>query len=359
MKIVKEHIINESFIKSEKNLSNEKKLSTLGVGKIQLIRNWLDEYGVNDYTINDDMTIDLVGSSFKNHDLQLHSKLLHEFPDYIQFGTVKGWVDLRDNKLTSLRGCPHTVGSFFDCAYNKLTSLKYGPSKVGGDYECFNNLNLISLEGAPDTIYPTYTFNCSGTKLSMDTIIEYKKKNKIYGKIASNYVGVDYEKINNPSLYETFIQGKENKLSSLGIGKVSKIELFMEKLSEVIWSKFTWTMNSDFSIDINVVNDNSFNLPDDFGDLPDFIQFNTINGSFDCSACKLTTLKGMPLKVTGDFKCHNNNLTSLKYAPIIIGGLFTCYNNHLLSLENVINYLQSAEIKENIVTDFKKLNVRK
>ena len=47
-------------------------------------------------------------------------------------------------KLTTLRGCPSSVGGDFYCSNNKLTSLVGAPSSVGGDFGCFNN-NLTSL----------------------------------------------------------------------------------------------------------------------------------------------------------------------------------------------------------------------
>ena len=52
----------------------------------EMIEEWLKEYKIKNYTINDDFTIDVDGSI----DL-FFSKDLSEFPDYIQFGVVKGF----------------------------------------------------------------------------------------------------------------------------------------------------------------------------------------------------------------------------------------------------------------------------
>ena len=99
-----------------------------------LIEEWLKEYKIKNYTINDDFTIDVDGSI----DL-FFSKDLSEFPDYIQFGVVKGFFKCIHSQLTSLRGCPRKIEKFFDCRYNKLTSLEGAPEEVVGDFVCSYN----------------------------------------------------------------------------------------------------------------------------------------------------------------------------------------------------------------------------
>jgi len=56
-------------------------------------------------------------------------------------------------------------------------------------------------------------------------------------------------------------------------------------------------------------------------------------GSFRCTDNELTTLEGAPQSVDGDFKCVNNNLQSLKGAPKIVNGWFDCSINELTTLE--------------------------
>ena len=145
----------------------------------RLIRGWLDEYGVENYTINDDFTIDVNGY------VNLVGKDLTEFPEYIQFGVVRGDFNCSGNSLVSLRGCPREVrlGSFlcndnqltslegvpkkvdkiFDCSNNELTSLKGVPENVGGSFYCTLN-KLTSLEGAPKKVGGH--FGCSHNKLT-------------------------------------------------------------------------------------------------------------------------------------------------------------------------------------------------
>ena len=122
-----------------------------------LIEKWLKEYDIENYTINDDFTIDVDG------DVNLVRKNLIEFPDYIQFNIVKGDFDCSTNKLTSLRGGPKKVSGSFICIHNQLTSLEGAPRKVGGDFNCRWN-KLTSLEGSPKEV--GWTFNCRYNRLT-------------------------------------------------------------------------------------------------------------------------------------------------------------------------------------------------
>ena len=84
-----------------------------------------------------------------------------------------------------------------------------------------------------------------------------------------------------------------------------------------------YTINSDGSIDVvgdvNLWGKSLTELP---------LTFNRIEGYFDCSNNKLTTLKGCPRWVDSDFNCDDNRLTSLEFSPDYVGGYFSCeYNN--------------------------------
>jgi hypothetical protein len=58
-----------------------------------------------------------------------------------------------------------------------------------------------------------------------------------------------------------------------------------------------------------------------------------VDGYFDCSDNKLTSLEGCPIKIRGTFSCSANQLTSLEGCPKEIGGYFECSYNKLISLE--------------------------
>ena len=134
--------------------------SSMGVGKIAKIaqiKSWLDEMEVEDYTINDDFTIDVNGSVY------LYHKNLNKLPSFIKFGKVRGGFDCSYNQLTSLEGSPASVGEYFSCYHNRLSSLEGAPKSVGAWFSCHHN-RLSSLEGAPKSVGAW--FSCSYNQLT-------------------------------------------------------------------------------------------------------------------------------------------------------------------------------------------------
>lgn len=81
----------------------------------------------------------------------------------LRFGRVTGTFRVPHNRLTSLAGCPHTVGKNFECEGNEITSLEGGPQQVGDYYDCSAN-RLKSLQGAP--VKAGGHFDCSRNELS-------------------------------------------------------------------------------------------------------------------------------------------------------------------------------------------------
>jgi hypothetical protein len=111
-----------------------------------------------------------------------------------------------------------------------------------------------------------------------------------------------------------------------------------------------YTINNDNSVDV----DDDVNLWDKkLESIP--LNFNIVNGYFDCGSNQLTSLKGCPVRVGDWFYCNYNRLTSLQHSPQymengyfscgrnkieslqyctkLIRGDFYCYNNELTSLE--------------------------
>ena len=89
------------------------------------------KYNINNYTVNDDGSIDVNGDVF------LYNKGLTELP--LVFNKVTGYFNCGGNKLTTLKGCPRWVGSSFTCYNNRLTSLEFSPDYVGGWFDCYDN----------------------------------------------------------------------------------------------------------------------------------------------------------------------------------------------------------------------------
>lgn len=107
---------------------------------------------VFNYTITEDGLLDVHGN------VDLSRNKLTKLP--LRFGEVTGYFKCVYNRLTSLEGCPHTVGSDFDCSDNNLVSLEYGPKKFGGEYyDCKNN-ELVSFEGFPELFRKGLVFDC-------------------------------------------------------------------------------------------------------------------------------------------------------------------------------------------------------
>jgi len=113
-----------------------------------------NRYGIGNYTINDDLSIDVDG------DVNLAYKNLEHLP--LRFNYVSGGFFCRENILVSLEGSPLTVGGNFGCGYNELKTLEGSPQTVNGDFNCYNN-ELETLEGGPQTV--NGYFSCYRNKL--------------------------------------------------------------------------------------------------------------------------------------------------------------------------------------------------
>ena len=104
----------------------------------QEIEQWLKKYKIENYTIHDNLVVDVDG------DVNLYGKKLKELP--FQFGKVTGSFSCSENQLTSLQYCPTTVGGDFYCYHNQLTSLQYCPTTFGGDFYCSDNPFIVTEE---------------------------------------------------------------------------------------------------------------------------------------------------------------------------------------------------------------------
>ena len=88
------------------------------------------KFGIKNYTINSDGSIDVDGN------VDLIDKGLTKLP--LKFRNVTGYFNCRINQLTSLEGGPQSTG-YFNCRNNQLTSLEYAPLSVGGGFDCDDN----------------------------------------------------------------------------------------------------------------------------------------------------------------------------------------------------------------------------
>jgi hypothetical protein len=116
---------------------------------------FLKKNNIRNYTINDDLTVDVDGS------VELSRKRLEMIP--VKFGKVSVNFYCEYNALKSLEGAPKEVGGSFYCTHNKLTSLRGAPREVFGRFDCSDN-QLTSLIGAPREV--GLDFYCSGNDLT-------------------------------------------------------------------------------------------------------------------------------------------------------------------------------------------------
>jgi hypothetical protein len=164
------------FVNEHVNFERKKDhLSSLGVGQKQLITTWLNQMEVENYTINDDYTIDVKSN------VNISNRSLDRLPSFIKFGSVDGGFYCHNNQLTSLEGCPSSVGGSFDCNNNQLTSLEGCPSSVGGYFYCGYN-QLTSLEGCPGSVGGGFYCYNNKVKFTKEDVKKLCKvdKNKIY-----------------------------------------------------------------------------------------------------------------------------------------------------------------------------------
>jgi hypothetical protein len=104
-----------------------------------------------------------------------------------------------------------------------------------------------------------------------------------------------------------------------------------------IYKIINYTINSDNSVDV----DGDVNLWDKkLESIP--LNFNIVNGYFNCGWNYLTSLKGCPVRVGNYFYCYHNNLTSLQYSPQYMeNGDFSCGWNKIESLQYCTELIRS------------------
>ena len=248
------------------------------------IKTICQKYGIENYTINHDGTVDVDG------DVNLSNKKLIKLP--LKFGKVGGYFYCQYNQLTSLDGCPKEVGGAFNCQYNQLTSLEGGPKEVSGNFYCYNN-QLTSLEGGPQEVGGD--FLCQYNQLtSLDVCPKY-----VGGHFNCNY----------------------NQLKSL------------EGCPEVVGGEFSCSDNQLTSLEgcPEKVGGNfycGYNKLTSLEGCPEEV------GAFYCGYNKLTSLEGCPKVVGGYFYCFNNQITIVKNELqfINIGGDFEIEDNTIYNI---------------------------
>jgi len=135
-----------------------------------------EQYGIEDYTINDDLSIDVNGS------VHFDRVNLGYLP--IRFNYVGGYFNCGNNKLKTLEGCPQIISGNFYCYFNELKSLEGCPQTVNGNFYCSYN-ELVDLEHFPEVNgiidikenklnLLVYTFIRSANSFLIEDFIDYE-----------------------------------------------------------------------------------------------------------------------------------------------------------------------------------------
>ena len=167
-------------------------------------------YDIKNYTINDDLSIDVDGN------VNLTSNGLEYLP--LKFNYVGGGFSCFNNRLKTLEGGPQTVNGNFYCNNNKLESLEGSPQTVGGYFYCTDN-KLKDLEYFPEVNGNVY-MRGNLVNLLIYTFIDNKETDNF---LIEDFV--DYEIVRNRDTVmldrlQTFI--KDNDLEMPDLEEIKK-----------------------------------------------------------------------------------------------------------------------------------------
>ena len=135
MNIVREYINFDMDFKFEKN---QEPMDTMGLGKKAKISAWLDQMGIEEYVINDDLTIDVFG------DANIIGNDLEELPEDIKFDRVIGGFYAGGNPWQSLKGFPNEI--YGDLQIDSISNpIEYG--EVNSSINMKKIKKLIQVHG--------------------------------------------------------------------------------------------------------------------------------------------------------------------------------------------------------------------
>jgi hypothetical protein len=130
------------YDKIEEICDKLKTIVLFGVFRYFMIRWICKKYFIRNWSINP-----VTGLVDVNGSVYLSWKSLTEIP--LSFGEVTDSFSCFGNNLTSLKGCPASVGVRFSCFDNNLTSLKGCPTYVGHNFYCTDN-NITERHNIPN-----------------------------------------------------------------------------------------------------------------------------------------------------------------------------------------------------------------
>jgi len=141
----------------------------------------------------------------------------------LEDSNIGTYVNVSENKLISLEGCPFKINGSFNCRRNKLETLDGGPIEIKGGFDCSEN-KLTTLYDAPRKVGGEIRLENAGqipeTEIAFYT--EVKNYNNYYDDllkwiITNNRIETDLDVIDWP---ESFLNNNGNIIrSTKGINK--------------------------------------------------------------------------------------------------------------------------------------------
>jgi len=241
-------------ILTEKFERTDDKLSDIGVGKLVLIKKWLEKKNVKHYEIEDDLKVKLTFTALMSYDDMV--KLEFSRPNYIVFKFTP-YAKLRIfgelGNLSKMKEAYAEGGALSSLGGELIDKIVSSATLVEGPF-----LDILKwLWELPEIKH----------YLSMENTRRVRKL------------------LQSKGLTEGFHHGGPDKLSEIGIGKIGLIKKWLEEMDIQSYSiQPDTTINCLDNVKIKIKQDN----------FPDYIQFKDIAGNFDISNIGLTTLKGCP-----------------------------------------------------------------
>ncbi|GAB5388775.1 MAG: hypothetical protein Alpg2KO_17430 [Alphaproteobacteria bacterium] len=256
------------------------------------------------------------GKRILTGDLRLRGLGLTELPDFSAYH-LHGSMDIEENRLTSLKGCPIEVTGEFKAAVNHLTTLSGAPRHVGSGFYAGRN-RLTTTAGMPA--------NVGG-------VVDLRNN--------------QLEKLEDmpPSIPATLMLSN-NLLTSLeGFPAHVKGFCHLEHNGLLTLEGDLETVEGGFSISNNPSLLDLQGMPRVMGD------------DFRARQCGLTSLDGMDPEFSGTVNVTANKLTSLEGLPDRLKGGLIARHNRITTLKHLPKQMQGAlDLSDNCLTTTRYLN---
>ena len=156
-----------------------------------------------------------------------------------------------------------------------------------------------------------------------------------------------------------YIINEDNFFRNLGIGQESQIEKWLKKYGVDNYKLVKDNKTGGYTIDVIDQDNEADVVLRNVNEIPDYIQFGNIQGSFELDNCGVKSLKGCPISVYDYFKVIDcPKITSLEGCPENVTNIQIVGNANLKSLKGCPKNAEWIQCwdngKEFTKNDFKK-----